>query len=403
MWRFILMASLVPLLAGADWPQHLGMKRDSTSSETGLVRSFPKDGPTIAWKHPVGRGWAAPVVANGKLVIFHRLDTDEIVECLDAATGKGIWKANYRSRYRDDFEFDDGPRSTPLIEENRVYTLGANGQLTAWELKDGKQIWSLNINDRYDVPKAFFGVGTSPMIVAGKLLINVGGKKAGVVAFDPATGKELWKSSDHGVSYSSPVASTIAGQELAVFFTRVGLLALSPTDGKIVYEQGWRPRINASVNAATPIVQGDRIFITTSYSTGAILLEGTKSGLKEIWNNDESLSCHFNTPVYHDQHLYGIDGRQESRAALRCIDFATGKVKWTEAAFGCSGLINVDGMLIATPENGDLVLIDRNATMYKELARAKFQESPVRALPAISNGILYTRDGQTLRAVNLKK
>lgn len=394
---------LLPLLAGADWPQHLGPARDSHSAETGLLREFPAGGPTVVWKMAVGSGWAGPVVRDGKLILFHRVEADEVVECLEAATGKPVWKQTYRSKYRDDFDFDDGPRSTPLIEGGRVTTLGANGQLSAWDFSAGEQVWTRNINEDYEVTKGYFGVATSPMVIAGKLLVNVGAKKAGVVAFDPATGKELWKAGADGVSYSSPVSATVAGEELAVFFTRAGLLAVSPKDGVIKYQHPWRPRINASVNAATPIVAKDRMFITTSYGTGAIMLEGTKTGLKEVWSSDEAISSHYSTPALIDGHLYGADGRQESRARLRCVEWDTGKVKWTKEAFGTTGLIAADGLLIATPENGDVVLIDPTPKEYKELARASVLDTPVRALPALSGGLLFVRDGKKLVAVKVGK
>lgn len=403
MVRTIAILAVIPLLTAADWPQHLGPKRDSQSSETGLARSFPAGGPSIVWKRDVGSGWAGPVVKDGKLILFHRVDADEVLECLDAKTGKAVWKQTYRSKYRDDFNFDDGPRSTPLIAGEEVFTLGANGQLSAWNFQSGKAKWTRNINEDFDVAKGFFGVATSPMIIGGKLLINVGGKKAGVVAFDPATGKDLWISGTDGVSYSSPVSAKINNEELAVFFSRAGLLAVEPTAGKIRYQHPWRPRLNASVNAATPIVQQNRIFLSTSYGTGAILLEPAKGDLKEIWSGDDSLSCHFNTPVLIGDHLYGIDGRQESRANLRCVEFATGKVKWTQEKFGCAGLIVADGILIALTESGELVLIDPSAAAYKELARGAVLDSPVRALAALSDGLLFARDGSKLIAVKLSK
>ncbi|WP_020471955.1 PQQ-binding-like beta-propeller repeat protein [Zavarzinella formosa] len=401
MSRLFPIIMLVPALLGADWPQHLGPTRDSRSPETGLLRAFPAGGPAVVWKREVGSGWAGSAVQKGKLILFHRVEADEVVECLDATTGKELWKQTYRSKYRDDFEFDDGPRSTPLIDDSRVITLGANGQLSAWDFASGKSLWARNINDDYQVPKGFFGVATSPMIAGGKLLINVGAKKAGVVAFDPATGKELWKAGDDGVSYSSPVMAKIAGDELAVFFTRAGLLAVLPEDGKIKFQHPWRPRLNSSVNAASPIVSKDRMFLTTSYGTGAIVLEGTKTGLKEVWQSDEVISSHFSTPVLIGGFLYGIDGRQEARARLRCADWEKGTINWTKEGFGCAGLIVADGMLIATPENGDVVLIDPSPKAYKELARASVLDAPVRALPALSGGMLFVRDGKKMVALKM--
>jgi len=394
----------LPFLLAADWPQHLGMNRDGHSSETGMLRTWPKDGPPVLWKRDVGTGWAGPAVAGDRLIFFHRVDDKEVVECLNPTSGKELWKASYRTRYQDDFNFDNGPRAVPLIADKRVFTLGADGDLRAWNLETGTGIWDRNVNVDYGVEKGFFGTATSPILAAGKLLINVGTKGAGIVAFDPATGKELWKVSDDGVSYSSPVVGKLGDEELAIFFTRAGLLAVSPEKGEVKHRYPWRPRINASVNAATPIVSGGRVFISTSYSSGAVVLEVKGGKLEEVWSGDKSISSHYPTPVLIKEHLFGIDGRQEGgQAQLRCVEWATGKVKWTEKSFGCAGLIAVDGLLFACAENGDIVLIDPSTENYKELARARMLDSPVRALPALSGGKLFVRDGKKLVAMSVGK
>src|SRR5829696_7928841 len=216
MSRLLLLA--LPFLLAADWPQHLGPDRDGHSAETGLLRAWPKGGPEVVWKRDVGTGWAGPAVAGDRLILFHRVGDEEVVECLDPATGAGRWKSAYRTAYIDEFEFDNGPRATPLIADGRVHTLGADGDLRAWDLATGKELWVRKVNKDYRVPKGFFGVATSPVLAGGKLLVNVGAKGAGVVAFDPATGKEVWKAGDDGVSYSSPVLGKLGDQELAVFF-----------------------------------------------------------------------------------------------------------------------------------------------------------------------------------------
>jgi outer membrane protein assembly factor BamB len=400
-------AFIVLVLAGAaraaDWPQYLGPTRAGVSSETPLARQWGQDGPKVLWKKSVGSGWSAPVVVAEKLIIFHRVENEEVLECLEASSGKSHWKESYRTGYTDDFNFDDGPRGTPLVWKETIFTLGANGDLSAWKLSDGKRIWQRNINKDYEVEKAFFGVGTSPMIADGKLLINVGGKGAGVVAFDPANGKEVWKSSDDGVSYSSPVLATIDGEELAIFFTRKGLLALKPGTGKVVYSYPWRPRINASVNAASPIVHDNQIFISTSYNTGAVLLEASKGELKEIWKGDRSMSCHYNTPVLFKEHLFGLDGRQEGgQAQLRCVEWRTGKVIWKQPAFGCATLTLADGLILAMAETGTLILIEPTPDRFKELARAAILEKPVRAATALSDGRFFARDRGKLVCVEVK-
>jgi outer membrane protein assembly factor BamB len=402
------MRLLIPLVAclslAADWPQFQGPNRDSTSSETGLARSWPKAGPKVVWTKDAGNGWAGPAIAGDIAILFHRVGDDEVVECVAAATGKEKWKQTYRTRYIDMLDKDDGPRSTPLIADGKVFTLGPDGDFTAFALADGKRLWQRNINKDYNVPKGYFGVGTSPMMANGKLLINVGAKGAGVVAFDPANGKELWKATDQGVSYSSPVLAKINGEELAVFFTRQGLLALTPDKGEVRHEHHWRPRLDASVNAATPIVSGNQVFITTSYNTGAILLEAGKGELTEIWKGDKSLSCHYNTPVLIKGYLFGIDGRQEGRPDLRCVALKTGKVIWKKEGFGCASLIVADKMIYAFCESGELVLLEQNVEGYTELARANIlNKSPCRAAVALSGGKVFARDSAKWICVDVKK
>src|SRR6266511_2460250 len=190
---------------GADWPQFLGPERNGVSPETGLLQAWPKQGPPLLWEKTIGEGYSGPVVAGGAVVVFYRSGGDEVVQCLDAATGKERWKHTYPTRYRDAFGKGDGPRSTPLIAGGRVVTLGAEGRLTCLELENGNKVWDRPLNEDYQARKGFFGVGTSPLLEGNLLLVNVGGKKAGIVALDKDTGKEVWTATDHEASYASPV------------------------------------------------------------------------------------------------------------------------------------------------------------------------------------------------------
>src|SRR5258708_356788 len=205
MRTFLIVVAVLSI--AADWLQYQGPNRDNTSPETGLARAWPKDGPKVVWKKDAGSGWAGPAVAAEIAILFYRVGDDEVVECVDAATGKEKWKQTYRARYVDDFSKDNGPRSTPAIVGDKVFTLGADGDLSAFDLEKGKRHWQRNINKDYNVQKGYFGVGTSPLVVAGTLIIHVGGKEAGVVAFDPANGKEIWKAAEAGVNSWRPVVA----------------------------------------------------------------------------------------------------------------------------------------------------------------------------------------------------
>ncbi len=390
-------------VSAADWPQFLGPMRNGISQETGLAGAWPKEGPRVVWERGVGQGWSSPVVAGDRLILFHRIGDHEVVECLDAATGKERWKFEDATGYVDDFGFDPGPRSTPLIAGQHVYALGAEGRMHCLELATGKKVWERALSEDYQAAKGFFGVATSPVLERDLLLVNIGGKNAGIVALNKDTGKEAWKATNHAASYSSPVVATIDGARHALFFTREGIVSLDPATGKVRFTKHWRSRNNASVNAATPIVVGREVFFSACYETGAILLTAKKDRFEEVWSNDESMSNHYGTSIYQDGHLYGFHGRQERKAALRCIDWKTGQVQWTKERFGCGSMILADGKLIILTEDGDLVLAEASPKAYKELARAPVLGPACRAQIALANGRLYARDTKKLICLELRR
>lgn len=401
---FLTLAPALTLSAeGRDWPQLHGPARDGRSAETGLDWNWPKDGPKVVWRLDAGKGWAGPVITGERLILFHRIGNEENVVCLDPATGRERWKHGYPTKYRDDFNFDDGPRATPAISGDRVVTLGANGDLNAVALADGKPLWSRNLLADYKADKGFFGAACSPLVVGDRVLVNVGGKGAGVVCFDVADGKEVWKATDDGASYSSPTAAEFDGKPAAVFFTRRGLRVLDVAGGKSLYDFPWRPRDNASVQAATPLVWKDEVFLTASYATGGVLLKLKGGDTEEVWSNDKSLSSQYATPVRVGEHLYGTHGRSDTGVAqMRCVEWKTGAVKWSQERFGCASVIAVDGGILALTEGGELVRLDASPDGYKEKARAAVLGDKTRAAPALAGGRLFARDTKQLVCVSLK-
>jgi outer membrane protein assembly factor BamB len=390
------------LLAG-DWPQFLGPERNGISHETGLIATWPEKGPPILWEKSIGDGYSGPVVAGDKLILFHRIGNEEIVECLDAEKGKGLWKFAYATEYADSFGKGNGPRATPLMAGDRVYTLGPDGVLLALDLRTGKKVWHHELMKEYQLAENFFGIGTSPLAEGDLLLVNVGPSGGGVLAFHKETGKEAWKAKCESASYSSPVAATIDGTRHVFFFTMGGLVSLDPKTGDIRFRKPWRSRNPASVTAASPLVIGNQVFISASYGTGAVLLRVRKDDVEEIWKSDKVMSNHYNTCIYKDGFLYGCDGRQEPGARLRCAELATGKVRWTNEGFGCANMILAEGRLITLSEEGDLLLLETNPDEYKELARIHVLDKPCRAPLALANGRLYARNDRKLICWNLKK
>ncbi len=401
---FLLLSTSTVVIRADDWPQWLGPRRDGTSLDKGLVESFPKEGPKLLWQRDVGEGYSGPVIAGDRLVLFHRVDNEECVECLNAASGKVLWKFAYPTQYADALGKGNGPRSTPAIHDGKIITLGAEGTLHCLSLDEGKKIWSRSLTKEYKTPLGYFGIGTSPVVEQNLVLINVGGAKAGIVAFDLATGAEKWKATNDPISYSSPVVSTIDGARLAVFFTRTGAVVLDPKTGDVKFQKRWRARYDASVNAATPLVIGNLAFLSTSYETGALLLKLRKDGADEVWTDEQVMSNHYNTCVYQNGFLYGFDGRQEAGPNFRCVELKTKKMMWDRERFGCGTMVLADGRLIVLTEKGDLHLIQATPNDFREQAKTRLLNAgPCRAQIALANGRLYARDQEKLVCVDLRK
>jgi outer membrane protein assembly factor BamB len=362
--QLILSLFLVSLLLAADWPGILGPTRNGRSPLS-VADSWAAGEPKELWSVKIGEGYSGPVVSDGKVLVFSREKKAEVLLALDGKTGKEQWRFASPTTYRDDYGKGDGPRATPVIDGDRVYLVGAAGQMHCVELKTGKEVWQKSLAKEYELKPSFFGIGSTP-VIEGKLLIaNVGGENAGVVAFDKATGKEVWKASDDAASYSSPIIAELNGKKELVLLTREGVLGLEPSSGKELFRKRWRSRNSASVNASTPLaIEGKYLFFTSSYNTGALLVERTKDGIKEIWSNDSSMSCQFNTPVVVGEHLYGFHGRQETKTEFRCVEWKTGKVKWSEAGFACSSMLSAGKKLLVVEEAGRVLLCDANPEKY---------------------------------------
>jgi outer membrane protein assembly factor BamB len=385
-----------------DWPQILGPNRNGVYTGPAIVPSFPRSGPPSMWTRDVGAGFSGPAVVGDRLVLFHRVNNRETVEAMDAATGKTVWTFDYPTTYRDDFGFDEGPRAVPVIAGGRVFTHGADGMLHGLDFATGRMLWSSDTRKVFDAPKGYFGVASSPVVDANRVLVNVGGKQGGIVAFEAATGKTLWTSTADEPSYSAPVIANINQQHTAVFFTRTGLVAVDPANGKVLYQFRWRARMAASVNAAVPIVNGNQIFLSSSYGTGAVLLQVENNAVKPIWSGDESMSNHYSTSVLKDGYLYGFDGRQEFGQTLRCVELATGKVMWNVDGFGAGSLLIAGETLVIMRESGELALAPASPKAFRFAARAQLLKGVVRAYPALANGRYFVRNDRQLAAFNLR-
>ncbi|MCC7373547.1 MAG: PQQ-binding-like beta-propeller repeat protein [Verrucomicrobiales bacterium] len=430
-------------LDGADWPRFLGIEGDGRSSETGLVDRIPTNGLPVVWERAVGTGYGAPSVRAGQVVLHHREGNQEILESMEVATGKTTWRLATPSQFQDPYGYNNGPRCTPLLTSDKVFAFGAEGRLLCVDRVTGKKLWERETGKEFEVPEAFFGVGSTPLLEGGRVLVMVGGQpNSGVVAFDPETGKTLWESvgetnwvgqtmrgwpgeplvrwqrAEKQASYASPVPATFHGQRQVLCLMRQGLVSLNPTNGAVNFSFWFRARVNDSVNAASPVVRDDLILISAAYyRVGSVLLKVRPDGrgVDEVWRGT-SLEMHWSTPLLVDGHLYGFSGRNEPDAVFRCVEFGTGKVKWERderwpphstrqpGVFGRGAMILADGKLIAVGEGGLLGMFRPTTERCEELGRWQVPSlgHPCWAAPVLSDGRLFLRSEDRLVCLSVK-
>ncbi len=387
-------------LRGDDWPEILGPNRAGRSAEM-LPDSFPAAGPKLAWTATIGQGYAGPAVVGEQVILFHRQNELERVESFHAATGKQLWKTDYPATYRGGIDRDHGPRCVPTLlkSENKIVVYGAAGVLHCLTLDRGEKLWSRKLAIDFDAPDGYFGAGSTPVVVNGMVVVNVGGSKGGIVGLALESGETKWATTKESASYSSPIALDRDGISGALLITRMHLMFVDAENGaaKTLLPFG---RSGPTVNAAIPLVLGKRVFATSSYDVGAILAE--LSDGTAIWENDTALSSQYSTPVVSGNHLYGIHGREDIPPAhLRCLDPATGKVAWSRDDFGVAHLIAAKNHLLLLTVDGELVLVAASPDKYRELGRAQIAKGTTRAIPALANGRFYCRSGEKLLCLEL--
>jgi outer membrane protein assembly factor BamB len=421
--------------SGSDWPSFLGPTGDSVSTEKGILSPWPKAGPRLVWQRRLGEGYGMPAIGRGRLFVFDRIGNRARLRCWKSETAEELWSFEYATEYQDLYGYSGGPRCSPVLDGDRVYIYGVEGMLYCLRVEDGKPIWKVDTIRQFHVRQNFFGVGSTPVVFGDVLLAQVGGSPkddaarsaqdspkgddSGIVAFDKYTGKVLYHITDELASYSGPVVAKIGERNWCFVLARGGLVAFDPATGKVDFRYPWRARILESVNASNPVVAGSRVFLSETYGPGSVLLEVKDGGCKEVWSDrdkgvrDKSMRCHWNTPIHVGGYLYGCSGRHSNEAELRCIELATGKLKWRERGLTRTSLLLVDNHFICLGEDGMLRLLKVNPNQYEEVFSVELKQTgadgreepllnePCWAAPILSHGLLYLRGADRLVCVEL--
>ena len=404
----LLLFAVFPAYA-ADWPQFMGPDQDNKCHETKLNFDWPAAGLPIKWQRPCGGGYSPPAISQGKLIHFDREDNEMVIVCLDPQTGERTWRYRYPTDYRDRYGYSSGPRSSPTMDTEHVFTFGAQSVLSCLSLADGSLVWQRQLDKEMDLDDNFFGNGLPAILEGDMLLLNVGGTQSGyLLGIDKKTGVTQWQTDTQGASYSAATLLSFDKKRYAAFLTREGLRMIEPTTGKqIGATYPFRSRISDSVNGASPVVIGNRIFLSAAYRTGAALVEFDGGQLKEVWRDPEAMLTHWNTPIHHQGYLYGSSGRHSANSTLRCIKADTGELIWDNEnpkELARATLLMVDGHFVTLSEKGNLALVEVTPEKYhlKKNIPTPLQY-PAWAPPVIANGLLYLRSENMLICYDLRK
>ena len=373
----------VSVVGAADWPWYRGPNFDGVAAEAGWSAQKPRE----LWKLSVGAGASSMVVSQGRLYTMGNVGDADVVYCLDAATGRELWRHSYPCPL-EKRSFEGGTAGTPTVDGNRLFTLGHKGDLFALDAATGNVVWSNNlVKDFKGVPPQW-GFAGSPLIEGNQVIVDCGGDGSSTIALDKKTGTLAWKAGDDRAGYSSPVPWTWNSKRALLLFKARALVALEAATGAELWRFPWKTSYD--VNAASPIAVGDKVMISSGYGTGAALLQARPQDPVVVWQNKD-LCNQMNSSVLLGGQLYGISGNAGPGATLNCLEWATGALKWSAKGIGCGALTAADGKLIVLTEKGDLVIAAASPAGFQELSRTPVLAERCWVAPVISGGRIYCR------------
>lgn len=390
----LLVPFFVTVLSAADWPQYRGSNHDGISTETIRV-NWSKESPRQIWKVPLDDALSSFAIGGGRAFTQARRPVgnrdQEFCIALNADTGKELWATPLDiADYDSGTGFGDGPRSTPSVDGDRVYVLTSYLRMACLEAATGRTIWKRDLVAEYGGSVITWQNAASPLIVGDLVFMNCNAARQRLLALRKQDGSVAWKGQDDEMTQATPVAATVAGVPQVIFFAQSGLVSVVPETGAVL----WRYPFPYSVStAASPVIANDVVYCSAAYGMGAGAVQIRRNGeaisASQIWRTPGGNMNHWATPVYHDGYFYGVYG--QSLLTLRCIDAATGIEKWKQNGVGYGSVLFVAGHVLVLTEQGDLVLVKPDPTAYREVSRFKAVNGKCWNVPAISNGRLYVR------------
>lgn len=417
-WALMQQASL----QAEDWPQWRGKGNAGLWKEEGIIDSLPKGQLPIRWSSPIGSGYSGPVVVEGRVLVTDKLNEPEQVErilCFDEADGKLLWKQEYPCKYS--IGYPAGPRASVSVADGVAYALGAMGHLYALEASTGKILWQRDLNADYKIEMPIWGISASPLVYKNLLLIQIGGADgACALALQLANGKERWHALKERAQYSAPIIIRQANADVVVFWTGDAVSGLDPATGKVHWSIPFKPK-NMPIGVATPVVEGDRLFLTSFYD-GSMMIHIPKESAKAevLWHirgeserQTDALHSIISTPIFRDGYIYGVDSYGE----LRCLDGKDGKRLWEDKTatpqdrWSTIHFVEHGKQTWMLNELGELLIAKLSPEGFTELSRAKLIEPTLPQLarrggrgvcwshPAFADKAVFARsDKELLRA-----
>ena len=389
-------------IRAAAWPQYRGPHQDGISTEMANV-AWGANGPKVAWKVPTPTGFSSFAITGGKVFTQVVRNGREICVALDATTGRELWAADVGiGKYpkggdagAKDNSGGDGPRSTPTVDDGRVYVLTPDIKLHCLDTANGRKVWERDVLKEYAGRNIAWNSAASPVIDGDLTFVAGGGPGQSLLAFNKKTGQLAWKGFDEVMTHATPVVATILGERQVIFFVKSGLLAVSVKDGKEL----WRFPFEFHVaSAISPVVEGDIVYCSAGYGVGggACKISKSNNGFQatELYKipGDKQIANNWSTPVAKDGYLYGMFSfKKFGTGPLKCVELATGNVVWEQPGFGPGNVILVGDKLVALADDGQLVIVEATPAAYKEVARFKAVNGKCWSTPAFSDGRIYVR------------